>query len=150
MIKKKRKNRLLLGQSLVEMIVVVAIVTVSLVALVRAAVVAVRNAQFARHQSQAIDLAREAAEWLRSEREKSFSQFVSHAGSGDGNRYCFDELGWNKLRSCDDDELAGDIFRREVVLTKESDDLIIAEIIVSWQERGKTHSRAIETYFSKN
>ena len=52
MIKKKRKNRLLLGQSLVEMIVVVAIVTVSLVALVRAAVVAVRNAQFARHSGE--------------------------------------------------------------------------------------------------
>jgi len=150
MIKKKRKNRLLLGQSLVEMIVVVAIVTVSLVALVRAAVVAVRNAQFARHQSQAIDLAREAAEWLRGEREKSFSQFASRAGSSDGNRYCFDGLNWDNSGPCSDDELVGDIFTREVVLKKESDDLITAEVIVSWQERGKIHSRAIETYFSKN
>jgi len=150
MIKKKKKNCLLLGQSLVEMIVVVAIVTVSLVALVRAAMVAVRNAQFARRQSQAIDLAREAAEWLRSERKKSFSQFASRANFGDGHRYCFDNLRWDNSGSCDDGELVDDIFTREVNLTKEGDDLIKAEIIVSWQEREKTHSRVIKTYFSKN
>jgi len=146
MIKKKKKNCFSLGQSLVEMIVVVGIVTVSLVALVRAAVVAVRNAQFARHQSQAIDLAREAAEWLRAERKKGFSQFASYADSN----YCFNNLDWNNTGSCGDDELVNGIFKREVSLTKESDDLIKVEITVSWQERGKTHSRTIETYLSKS
>jgi len=133
------------GQSLVEMVVVVGIVMMVMVALVAGATIAVRNTHFSRNQSQAMQLSREVSEWLRGERERGWSQFVSHADA----TYCFNSLSWGNQGACGSSGLIGSIFTRQVTLTNQGNDKIEVKITTSWTDSNGKHKKEIITYFTK-
>lgn len=139
-----------LGQSLVEVVVSVAISALIIVALLIGAVIGIRNVQFSRNQSRAMELNREVSEWLRAERKFSWSQLWSR-GSAGGVTYCFKGLNFSKSSSCsseDEDKIDGK-FTREGFLRQEDSDKLEVTIITSWQDPMGEHIETITTYLTK-
>jgi Tfp pilus assembly protein PilV len=138
------------GQSLVEVVVSVAISALIIVALLIGAVIGIRNVQFSRNQSRAMELNREASEWLRAERKFSWSKLWSR-GSAGGVTYCFSDLNFDLSSSCsseDEDKIDGK-FIREGVLRQEDSDKLEVTIITSWQDPMGEHNETITTYLTK-
>lgn len=73
------------GQSLMEVVVVVAVAVIVIGALTFATIASLRNAQFAKNQAQATKLAQEVLERVRAGRDRNskISDFSFGAGSGD-------------------------------------------------------------------
>jgi len=143
LIKQKR-----LGQSLVEVVVSVAISALIIVALLIGAVIGIRNVQFSRNQSRAMELNREVSEWLRAERKFSWSQLWGQ-GSAGGVTYCFKGLNFSGSSSCSSEDKIDGKFTREGVLRQEDSDKLEVTIITSWQDPMGEHNEAITTYLTK-
>lgn len=130
------------GQSLVEVMVAVAILALVLTALVLGTTVAMRNANFSKNQAQATKYAQQVMEWMRSERNQSWDTFASHTGT-----FCLNSLSWSS-GSCVGYDLDS-VFKREVVLSGDATK-IQAAIVVSWQgTSGKIHQSKLTSYFTK-
>jgi len=138
-----KKNQ---GQSLVEVLVALGISVLVILALAHVTTIAIKNATFSRNQAQATKYAQEAMEWLRSERDKKWIDFANRADV-DGRTYCFNSLAWTN-GSCSTFGLEGS-FKREAVLTKESDEQIKADVTVSWQDGEQIHKSKLSSYFTK-
>lgn len=136
------------GQSLVELVVAVSISALIIVALLIGAVVGVRNVQFSRNQSRAMELNREASEWLRTERKLGWSQLWAW-GSTSGTTYCFEDLNFNKSGDCGNDDLIDSKFRRQGVLKQSGSDKLEITITTSWQDPMGEHNETITTYLTK-
>lgn len=67
------------GQSLLELVIVIAVMVVVIGALTFATIASLRNAQFSKNQAQATKLAQEGLEWVRTgrDRNKSISNLPS-------------------------------------------------------------------------
>src|SRR3989344_3619732 len=65
------------GQSLAELIIVMAVAVVVVGALVFATIATTRNAQFAKNQAQATKLAQEGIEWVRIGRDRSPTTIIT-------------------------------------------------------------------------
>ncbi len=135
------------GQSLVEVVVAVSISALIIVALLIGAIIGVRNVQFSRNQSRAMELNREASEWLRTEKKLSWSQLWGR-GSGDGATYCFSDLEFI-VGSCGSGDLIDSKFTRQGVLEQSEDDKLEITITTSWQDPMGEHNETITTYLTK-
>lgn len=137
-----RKDQLLKekGQSLVEVIVALAIALLVILALVRVTVISMRNASFARNQALATQYAQEAMEWIRSQRDEDWGNLAE-------GTYCLsDSLSWS-TGSCSY-TLEG-IFKREAVLTPQEADKFEVLVTVSWAEASETHQSELTSYLTK-
>jgi len=136
------------GQSLVEMVVAVGIAAMVIVALLIGAVVSIRNVQFSRNQSRAMELNREVSEWLRSQEKTSWSQLWSN-GSELGEPYCFWHFNFDLNICSDDDNLIDDKFIRQGVLQQDGRDKLEITITTSWNDTFGDHDETITTYLTK-
>lgn len=136
------------GQSLVEIIVAVAVSSLVLVGLLVGSVIGIRNVQLARNQSQATDFCREASEWLRSQKEVSWSQLWAH-GSSAGATYCLDSLDFSSPGSCGSQQVIDDQFSRQAILTQDGQDKLEIIITTSWEDSTGNHTETIQTYLTK-
>lgn len=141
----KQKNS---GQSLVEVVVTLAIASLVIVALVFGATIGVRNVQFSRSQSRAMELNREASEWLRVEKRISWSSLWAR-GSASGTTYCFNALNFDKQRGCYSNELIDSKFTRQGVLKQPESDKLEITITTSWQDPSGLHNETITTYLTR-
>ena len=136
------------GQSLVEVVVATGIAMLILAALVAGAVISVRNSQFSRTKARAMQLSREAAEWLRGERKGSWSEFTNHGG-----KYCLNILDFGTPGNCL--TKLDDQFTRQVVLTftdennDGTDDKVEIKVTTSWTDSNGNHSEEVITYLTK-
>ncbi len=134
------------GQSLIEAVVSLSVAGLIVVALVAAVVVAVRNVQFSRSETRAVELNRQAAEWLRAARKKSWSEFIDH----DEVIYCFNTLGFNNQGRCDSFHTDGTFkYQREVEFDKETEGKVKVTITTIWEDHRGSHSRKLVTYLTK-
>ncbi|MDD3531891.1 MAG: hypothetical protein PHW57_00950 [Candidatus Shapirobacteria bacterium] len=136
------------GQSLVEVVVSVSIAALIIVALLIGAVVGIRNVQFSRNQSRAMELNREVSEWLRAERKLSWSQLWGR-GSPGGTTYCFQGLDFSKSSPCQEGDNIDDKFFREATLRQENFDKLEVVVVASWQDPMGEHNETITTYLTK-
>ena len=134
------------GQSLVEVVVTTAIAMLILVALVAGATVAVRNTQYSRTRAQAMELNRQATEWLRSERAKSWSEFWNKLADG---VYCLNNLDLGRHRNCSSDELIDSTFKREAHVVKEGSDKVTVTVVTSWTDSQGEHREETVTYLTR-
>ncbi len=143
------------GQSLVEVVVTTAIAMLILVALVAGATVAVRNIQYSRTRARAMELNRQATEWLRSERAKGWSEFMFNLNFGGNNEayYCLNnttDFNFNNPGQCDSlDYLIDSTFKRQVNVVKESQDKIKLTLTTSWTDSQGEHREEVVTYFTR-
>lgn len=138
---KERKE----GQSLIEVLVALAITLLVIVALVRVTISSVRNADFAKKQSQATAYAQEGMENMRAYRDEGWLTFkgaadeANHGLSGtkpSGNCPSTPNVG------------DGDVFIRCVTLSDDGDN-VEAEITVSWTDSGGSHNSTLISTFSQ-
>lgn len=139
------------GESLVEIIIAIGIVTLVITALISAVTVSMANVQYARNKAQATKYAQEAIEWLRSQRDDlSWTQFVSHASSG-GTKYCFSSLDFTLPGVCTTQLISGTIFARDVTLSDSVVGQVQATVKVSWKQgiTATPPNVTLDTYLTK-
>jgi type II secretory pathway pseudopilin PulG len=141
------------GQSLVEVVVTTAIAMLILVALVGGATVAVRNIQYSRTRARAMELNRQATEWLRSERAKGWSGFCDKFES---STYCLNNFNFDNPGSCGAGELVDNAFEREASFTKERNpsnpeviDKVTVTLTTSWTDSQGEHREEVVTYLTR-
>jgi len=135
-----RKNILLSGQSLFEVIVALALVTLIITAVVTLATSSIRNADFSRDNALATKYAQEAVEWMRQERDVSWSTFRTATLS----KTQLGTLSW----SAGTDVIPGTKFKRTMKFDHDGDDSVTADVIVKWEDGNGVHevkSRTILT-----
>lgn len=133
------------GQILVELLLALAVATVTIVALAGVTTRSVSNAGFARSQSQASSLASEAIEWIRGYRDQNgWSNFNFLNGD-----YCLQDLGWDTLGppTCPPITVSGTDFVRQAILEAHGSSTDVA-VTVTWSQRGKTYSARQTTVLS--
>lgn len=142
------------GQSLFEVILAIAVLTLVLVGIVSLATISVRNSTFSRNKTLASKYAQEASEWLRSERDKDRDAFILHADASFDipKYYCLDALVWTNLGKCSSSEFISNTpFIRNLSLTKtmkSGKTVIEVKVVVSWQDSQGEHEARSFTYFS--
>lgn len=81
------------GQSLFEVVVALAVISVVIVSLINVTTVSIRNTSFSRNNTVASRYAQEATEWLRGERDAGWNTFTTNAHNS--STYCLNGLSWN-------------------------------------------------------
>jgi prepilin-type N-terminal cleavage/methylation domain-containing protein len=147
------------GQTLIEILVAIALITVVMVAVVSRTIEAVRNANFAKNQSLATRFAQEGVEWARIQRDGlRWDQFEALIEPVSPVSYCVsdlsDDLADLSTGNCQldlpTDNIAGTIFDREVTFVF-TEDLIVGRsyvtvnIAVFWTDNIGVHSSNLNT-----
>jgi Tfp pilus assembly protein PilV len=138
-------SRVAKGQSLVEVLVAIAVVVVVLIALVAAVLVAVRGVRFSKEKVRANALAQEGLEWARNQRDSlGWADFGEQAASG-GQRYCLQNLNLDQLGGCGESQLIDNIFTREAVLTLVGSDEVKITVSVAWDDGANQFASEVDT-----
>lgn len=126
------------GQSFFEVVVAVGLISIVLVTLVAMASLSIRASTFSRNQTEAVRLTQQASEWLRGEKDASWTNFKTKAASG---TWCLDSLTWNRPGSCSGNNIVpGTIFVRQVKFTNIDAVTIQSDIQTSWTDAQGTHT----------
>lgn len=131
------------GQTLFEIVMALAVVTIVLVSVVALVTVSVRNSSFSKNEALATRYAQSATEWLRGERDKDWDSFYAKAQAG---IYCMkdESPNWNDAYACQATNIIPDTpFVRQVDFTIVSATEVKVEVSVSWSDgRGDHESRS--------
>jgi len=116
-IQNPKSKKKIQGQSLFEVLFAVAIAAIILVGVVSLSTTSIRNTSYSNNNAQATKYAQEAVEWLRGERDASFSDFRGYTASSTINPgYCLNTLSWNNNGVCLSSEfITGTFFLRDVL-----------------------------------
>jgi Tfp pilus assembly protein PilV len=132
-----------LGQSIFEVIIAIGVIAVVLVTLVSLMVTAQRNTNIAKDRSEASRLAQELTEWLRGQRDASWGNFYTQAGT---SPFCFNTLDWTHGGTCGD--YLNSRFRREASFVRVDPNRVTVTIRVSWSDSAGTHDSQTQTIFT--
>lgn len=135
------KKSLLRGQSLFEVVVALALISVVLTSVVALAVTSIKNASFSKNNAQANRYAQETIEWLRIERDRNWTNFANRSVGGNGRVWCLPSLSWpDSDGSCAANQvIPGTIFLREVRLVL-GVNLINVAVTIRWNDSSGTRS----------
>jgi type II secretory pathway pseudopilin PulG len=135
------------GQSLIEAIVAVGMVSLLMVSLLALVSLSLKNARVAKARTTAVSLAQEGIELMRAYRDYNWNTFFSKAD----NNYDL-PLNWVVTDAlsdpCPNQPAVNQIFWRCVRLTAIDADEVTAEISVSWNEGGQELSTVQTTQLS--
>lgn len=133
------------GQSMFEVVVALAIMTLILVALVALAGISIRNSTFSKNRTSSTRINQETLEWLRGERDNGWPAFSQRASSG---TWCLPDLSWAQAQigTCGSDAASyvlGGVFRREIIFSSVSATNIEVLVRVYWTDsQGQHETRA--------
>lgn len=129
------------GQSLFEVVVAIALISIVMITLVSLASLSIRASVLSRNQTEAGSFTQQASEWLRSEKDADWTTFNNHAKT---TNWCLDSLYWSNSGTCSSTEIiSGTIFKRSLKFTRSvvgSNITITADISTSWKDSQGTHS----------
>lgn len=136
------------GQSMFEVVIALFIISMIIVGVVSLSTNSLSNSIYSRNKSLSGRYSQEAIEWLRSEREKDFESFVTHANTP---TYCLDTLAWTNIGTCSSSEIiANTIFTREVAFSTyavSGKNLIEASVTTFWNDsRGYHEARSVTNF----
>lgn len=141
------------GQSLVELLVALALIVIIIVAVVGLSTVSIKAAYFAKRQTMAKRYAEEAMEWLRAYKRDNWYNILNRADTNPNNiDFCLNSLNFNSPGSCSSYSLGG-IFKRELMLYKYDLGVgqkpkIKATVLVAWGDSAGDHITKVESIFS--
>jgi Tfp pilus assembly protein PilV len=130
-----KKRSACLGQSLIEVVVAVGVMSLLLVSLLSLISLSIKNSRLAKDRTLAVQLAQEGVELMRAYRDYSWSEFNAAVG----NVYVL-PLNWTvedglSTPGCDETDFIIDaFFSRCVELSSGGIDGVEAGVTVSWQE----------------
>ncbi len=137
------------GQTMMEMIIALGIVTLITTSVLALAVATIKTSSFSKQKFQAINLAQEGLEIVRNIRDTNWLQkelWNTDLEVGTYNSISYlDGKGW-KLKTEESPPLIDNVFKREITIEEvpSQDQEIKITVKVSWQEHGRSH--AIELY----
>lgn len=127
------------GQSLIEVVVAVGMIGMLLVAILALITLSLKNSRLAKAKTQAVALAQEGVELMRTYRDLSWTGLVAKA---DGNSYSL-PLNWtinNSLTDiCPVTFNINNLFRRCLVLSDATVNSVLLTVTVEWQEGNRWH-----------
>ncbi len=137
------------GQSFIELIAALLIVSFVLVALVTLVTKSIANTTFSRNKALATSYTQEAMEWLRGERDKDWGIFYAKTS----NSWCAVSLNWSTQGShsgacATGDTIASTPFQRNIAFTRTNASTINATVTVSWSDGIGTHQSVSTTTFT--
>lgn len=143
------------GQTLIEVIVGLAVLSLVLVAVVSGVAVSIKGSRTSKNQTLATRYAQEGLEWIRERRDEiGWGPFLAalRADNVFGVTYCLPDLSVYDVplapgdglpdASCVNNPISGTPFTREMTITYEpsaSPRWIQAEVVVSWAEGNQTY-----------
>ncbi|MBI3443675.1 hypothetical protein HY008_03310 [Candidatus Woesebacteria bacterium] len=156
------------GQSLFEVLIALGVIAVIVVAVVSLGVTSVRNNVFSRNNALATKFSHETMEWVRGERDRSWTTFVSRMGATSSGSFCLTSSPpsvWPSLGPCASNQTINDTqtpFVRQLSLTcynrldlatpigcsGGSTDTIEALVVTSWTDAQGVHDARSSTYFT--
>jgi len=151
------------GQSLIEVIIAIAIATLIIVALINATITGMKNAQFSRNKETSVKLSQEGMEWIRVQRDNlSWDAFNDPALLG--QTLCLNTLSnWSLLTSANSDcsatdlncgySLGNNIFKRMFFINTDaaicppngSDNPLKITVTVCWKDSTSTVHKSEQT-----
>lgn len=141
------------GQSLVEAVVAIGLVTLVLVALISAITFSLANAQYSRNKSIATKYAQEAIEAMRKLRDAGWPAFYTWANDTTGRTYCMTNTFTltNIPPACVVIDDTYDIFTRTVKLVGNGGtrDRVSVQVVVTWTQGTRTPNVTLDTYLTK-
>ncbi|HSX49290.1 MAG TPA: hypothetical protein VLE44_03450 [Candidatus Saccharimonadales bacterium] len=134
------------GQSFFEVVVAMGLISIVLVTLVAMASLSIRATTFSRSQTEAVRLTQQASEWLRGEKDASWTIFKTRAASG---TWCLDSLTWSRPGTCSANNIVpGTIFTRQVKFTNIDAVTIQSDIQTTWADAQGTHTSTTGVIFT--
>lgn len=122
----KNSNR---GQSIIEVVIALALVAIVIVGLVKVTTVAMNNGSFARDQQTATKYAQEGLENARKLKEEDVNTFWKKSGAGT--------------------EIIGKFTRQITYTVIEANQTMKVEALVTWQDSKGTHQSSLKTSLTK-
>lgn len=132
------------GQSLLEMLVVLGMVTVLVTSIVAGSTVSLRNQQASKLRDTALAYAQKGLELVRTLKNSDWDTFVEYAGS-----FCLDADGTytRYVDSCE--SLLDDTYTRVVTFTWDAaNERMAVDMVVSWTASTKTYTTKLDTYYT--
>jgi len=140
------------GFSLMEVLIFVSILGLFFVAAASVTTYLISTLKSNEYKTIASHYAEEALEWIRSQKEGDWAEFVTKdTSAGGGTSYCLKTLdAWPAEGSCSPADVFGNptIFKREAIIKKIATTPITQvdiQVTVSWQERGREMSLPLKT-----
>lgn len=139
------------GQTLIEVLVAIVMISGVLVAFLSALTNAAANLQYSRNKTQATKYAQEAIEYIRTQRDfNTWSDFYT----GIDGKWCMSTLDWppSTPTPCSapiSDQYA--IFYREAAFTLNDpdNDRVTIEVVVTWTQGARTSQVILDTYLTQ-
>lgn len=142
------KNKLQNGASLLEIVIAVGLISIILLSLVSLSTKSVSNTTLSREKNEAARYSQEAVEWLRGERDNSWSSFIAHVDNSD--TWCLTALDWSNSGSCNTNEvISGTNLTREVTFDEKEDGVVGVSVVVKWMEGEREHQSVADTLLTK-
>lgn len=147
----KNKKRLITlslskGQSLFEVMIAMAIVSIVLISIVSLASLSIRATVFSRSQTEATRFTQQAIEWLQGEKSADWTTFEGYITSS--NTYCLNSLTWTNPGVCSSAEIiSGTIYTRQVTFTNNGDTTYTADVDTSWTDAQGVHTSSLSQVF---
>lgn len=124
------------GQTLFELIIALAVAVLIITGIIKIVTLSVRNAAFAKNQAEATRFSQEALEWIRSERDRSWTTFQTRSNQ----IWCLTTVAWQKSAPCaQGDEIADTNILREADLSSLSDRSIEVVVRAWWEDAAGVH-----------
>ena len=146
----KKKN--ILGQSLMEVVLAIGLITLIMVTVVAAASISITNSSFSKNQTLSTRFSEATLEWLRGERNEDWDYFLSQVlPGGEAQTICFTTLSWedSKLGNCSDTEYIPDTFlKREVDFYLIDSSTVEVTIRIYWIDANGYHEVNSSTYLT--
>lgn len=148
------------GQSMLELIIALAVSVIIITAVVVAASNSVRNSTYSKNNAASTRYAQEGMEWLRSQRDQSWTTFSGKASAGSGTDWCIQTLSWPGINGvCSSSQtIANTSYLRQVNLKLKDyappgapdgiNDTVEATLTVKWTEGTLSHDITLTTQFT--
>lgn len=151
-------NRLKSSFSLIEVLIFVTILSGFFVIAASVVAVSLRNLKISEHKLIASHYATEVMEWVRSQSQDDWNDFVTTYAPTAGKTYCFGTspiTGWPAATPCTNsfNSLSPAIFNREVSLTGSNGSCgftcqVKVDITVEWKDSGIGFTVPVSSVFS--
>lgn len=147
----KKTEGKLNGFSLIEVLVFVSILSLVFISAMAVTTYSLKVMKFSQYKIFASHYAEEGLEWVRSQKDEDWNDFISlDTSTGSGTTYCLNNLNWSSPGTCNGTDFFGEpnIYSREVTLTNQGGSPVNqsnVEVKVYWINEGNNFNVDLKT-----
>jgi len=133
------------GQSLIEVVVAVGMMALLLTTILALVALSVKNSRVAKDRAQAVSLAQEGVELMRTYRDYSWTEFI---GKANGSNYALPEdwtIGTGLSDTC---PISTSSFFKRCVVLSQNPTPVTVNVVISWKEGAQTYQTNQETHLT--